>query len=401
MTAVAYVRRSASEESKVSRETQETTVQRLAAEHGETIEHVYVDWGRSGGSEDRPEYLAMLAAAEAGSVQTIYAYDQDRLARDNWIFAGLLRLADRRGFRIITPAGDLTEEDRRVFAEMRGVMDGGELRKITKRNKATAAMQRARGDDLGMAPYGYRFHRDPSGRLEHELVEPDKIAHVLAVYRREGTYLGTARALNAEGWPSKYGGTWHATTVKDLVRREASELAATVTQGRRREHRPRLFAGLLRCRCGGPMSPGTGGGLPGYYCGRGQRGNHGRPYYISEARLLPLIQAEADRLRPPKEVIVTDGYDDSAERAALEALRGRISDQVIAAGLAELDERREEHQAGAERALQVPPRIDWDTWDPGAVNAVLRALWESVTLGEDMLPKPDGFSWTVPEWRSA
>ena len=33
---------------------------------------------------------------------------KDRLARSNYLFASLLRLADTRGFTIITPAGDLT-----------------------------------------------------------------------------------------------------------------------------------------------------------------------------------------------------------------------------------------------------------------------------------------------------
>src|SRR5262245_8552637 len=113
MTAVAYIRRSASEESPASEELQRATVARLAAERGDAISTVYRDWGKSGGSETRPEYVAMLAQAEADGIHAIYAYDQDRLARSNFLFASLLRLADLRGFSIITPAGDLTDETRR------------------------------------------------------------------------------------------------------------------------------------------------------------------------------------------------------------------------------------------------------------------------------------------------
>lgn len=404
MTAVAYVRRSASEESKVSRETQLETVHRLAAEHGDTIEHVYTDWGKSGGSETRPEYLAMLARAEADGIHAIYAYDQDRLARDIWLFSGLLRLADRRGFRVITPAGALTDDDKRTFAEMRGVMDGGELRKITKRNLATAKMQRERGDDLGMAPYGYVFRtpgRDGIERVEFECVEPDKIAHVVDTYRREGTYLGAARALNAEHWPTKHGRGWHATTVKELIVREAPGLASSVTQGRRREHRPRLFASLMRCYCEGPMSPGTGGGADGYYCGRGQRGNHGRPYYVSEARLMPFVVAEASRLVAPGDLAerTGEGYDDSAERAALGALRGKVADPIINAGLADLAVRRAAHGEYLRHVEAIPQAVDWSQ-PPAVVNEILRALWERVELGPDLMPKPDGFLWRRQEWRA-
>ena len=97
MAAVGYIRRSASGEAQASEQTQRDTVHRLAEGRGDTIARVYKDWGRSGGSETRPEYLAMLAEAEAGNVHAIYAYDQDRLARSNFLFASLLRLADLRG----------------------------------------------------------------------------------------------------------------------------------------------------------------------------------------------------------------------------------------------------------------------------------------------------------------
>jgi DNA invertase Pin-like site-specific DNA recombinase len=154
MTAVAYIRRSASGEAQASEKLQRDTVEQLAGDRDDSITHVYRDWGRSGGSETRPRYLQMMALAEAGEIDAIYAYDQDRLARSNWLFAGLLRLADLHGFAVITPAGDLTDDDRRDFAEMRGVMDGGELRKITKRNRAIKKLKRERGDDVGVVAFG-------------------------------------------------------------------------------------------------------------------------------------------------------------------------------------------------------------------------------------------------------
>jgi DNA invertase Pin-like site-specific DNA recombinase len=80
MTAVAYIRRSASGEAQASEKLQRETVERLAQERGDTISRVFRDCGRSGGAEDHPEYLAMLAEAEAGGTSVIYAYDQDRLA---------------------------------------------------------------------------------------------------------------------------------------------------------------------------------------------------------------------------------------------------------------------------------------------------------------------------------
>ncbi len=104
MSAVAYIRRSASGEAQASEAMQRETVTRLAFERGDTVEHVFRDWGQSGGSERRPEYLRMLSQAESGGIHAIYAYDSDRLARDIWLLSGLLRLAKARAIRIYTTA---------------------------------------------------------------------------------------------------------------------------------------------------------------------------------------------------------------------------------------------------------------------------------------------------------
>jgi hypothetical protein len=109
-------------------------------------------------------------------------------------------MADESGVRIVTPAGDLTDEDRRDFAEMRGLMDGAELRKMKRRNGAIVRKRRERGDTMGTAPFGYAWQRDPdTSRVDVVMTEPRRIAHVVDTYRRERTYLGTARALDAEG----------------------------------------------------------------------------------------------------------------------------------------------------------------------------------------------------------
>ena len=68
-------------------------------------------------------------------------------------------------------------------------------------------------------------------------------------------------------------------------------------------------------------------------------------------------------------------------------------------GLAAIAQRAE-----AETIIPVPPAIDWDNWTPAQLNRVLRALFGRISLGPDALrplPYPDGFAWTMPEWRSA
>jgi DNA invertase Pin-like site-specific DNA recombinase len=402
MTAVAYIRRSAQGEAQASETLQRETVASLAAERGETIEHVYRDWGRSGGSENRPAYMEMLARAESNGIHAIYAYDQDRLARNIWMFSGLLRLADLKGFSIITTAGNLTDDDRRDFAEMRGVMDGGELRKITRRNKGISRLQDARGDARGSAPYGYAMkprRQKSSDRVEFVKVDPEGIQTVIDAYKEAGTFLGAARALNALALRSKHGGGWHPKVVKAIMQREAPELVEGVTQGRRsRVKRPRLFARLLRCHCGGLMSPTSGKGYQYYYCGQGFRGRHDKPHRVSEADLLPWIKAEAALVQTPAQVLMDSesDYDDHEERAALGVLKAKGMD--VGALLADLDAKRGEHGERTQYIADVPDAIDWEGWSTEAINAVLRALF-TVELDETMTPVRA--VWTVVQWRRA
>ena len=150
------------------------------------------------------------------------------------------------------------------------------------------------------------------------------------------------------------------------------------------------------------MSPGSGGVGSGdtYYCNRGQRGLHGRPTNIAESKLMPWVKAEADRLVMGVDEVITPGegrYDDSVERQSLEALRGKVSDAVIAAGIADLDAKRAEHGERAQLVHAVPPRIDWDHWEVEDINRALRAMFLSIQLGPDLLPVEA--EWRVPEWR--
>ena len=45
-----------------------------------SADHIYIDAGVSGKSTDRPQFTAMLAAAQAGQVQRIVAMKLDRMA---------------------------------------------------------------------------------------------------------------------------------------------------------------------------------------------------------------------------------------------------------------------------------------------------------------------------------
>lgn len=435
MIAAAYIRRSHAGEAEVSETAQRETVARLAERNGDSLGEVFRDWGKSGISKPpelagdtleemlphRRDMLRLLADVRAGRVSRVYVYDQDRLARDEVVLGIIVhRVFRRHGVRAWDTAGELTDPDRRLYVSMRGVMDAGEGQKQTRRNDATNRTRRERGDHLGVAPFGYTLRtprKDGTARVELVRDPSEDIAHVLDAYTRAGTYLGAANILNAEGFPSKRGGSWYPVTIRGIVLREAPELAAEPTRGKRKGHRPRLLAGLMRCggtlpdgsRCEGPMSPGTAHGLL-YYCGRGQRGAHGKPWRIAESRLMPWIKAEADRLRPAYDILERPGegeWSDPKRLAAIAAARASGDDDIADTLQARYDAEAAKHSRHRAILEAIPPRIDWqawqaapdsEPWSTAGVNAVLTALWARVKLGSDLLPVEA--TWSVPEWRS-
>jgi hypothetical protein len=87
------------------------------------------------------------------------------------------------------------------------------------------------------------------------------------------------------------------------------------------------------------------------------------------------------------------------------AFRERVRNLYIEGMIDEADRDRRwaaiDEDADFQRAMahveDIPAKIDW-TWPPDKLNAVLRVLWERVTVGPDLMPVQ--FRWRVPEWRS-
>jgi hypothetical protein len=120
-----------------------------------------------------------------------------------------------------------------------------------------------------------------------------------------------------------------------------------------------------------------------------------------------LVRSEAARLKSPPDAVQV-GRDNAAVRGALAERRSRLALAFTRGAIDEPTWSVEDASLAAEldgladaEAVAAAPTIDW-TWEPRNVNAVLRALFDRIQLGPDLrpLPYPDGFIWTVPEWRA-
>lgn len=422
--AAAYVRRSTADETNrgdVSREAQEAAVRELARHDGcEDGLRIFTDWGRSADEAKeakRLEYGRLLAAVERGEVSNLYAYSLDRLARSVGTFSRLLRATKERDVRIATQReGDLSDTGNPTawaYGFLASFFAEFELRTAKDRNQRAAKARAVRGDRMGQPPYGQRIVRDATGRADKPIRwedDPDRpLAPVLEAYSRAGSVLGACKLLNAAGVPNARGGDLWQPTSLALILDRAGVLPPR--NHRRLYAKSALFAGLLRCHCGRTMTPdhehlrtGTA-----YYCARSKwigSAVHG-PGWVREAAILPIIRAEADRLRLPADDVAMGQDDPRAKRDSLAERKRRLAMAFADRLLEESDYRAEIEAIGREvdhldAAAEIIEGVHLDWSAPVAdVNAALRALFEYAQLAPDMTIPENGIRWRVPEWRAS
>jgi DNA invertase Pin-like site-specific DNA recombinase len=112
----------------------------------------------------RPAYRQMLEDIEAGAVDAVVAWNLDRLHRQPIELEHFLALARSTGIAVSTCTGDvdLSTDDGRMFARMKGVIGIAEVERKTARQKL-AMRQLANAGRLWWAsrPFGYCATPDP------------------------------------------------------------------------------------------------------------------------------------------------------------------------------------------------------------------------------------------------
>jgi hypothetical protein len=182
--------------------------------------------------------------------------------------------------------------------------------------------------------------------------------------------------------------------------------------GKRRHYAKGAYlAGLLRCGspgCGRILTPDHAHLRTGtaYYCARAKwigTPAHG-PGWVRESVILPIVRAEAERLRLPNPDVAMGQDDPGAKRDSLTERKRRLGMAFVDKLLEEDDYRAELDAIGREvehldAAVEIIEGVHLNWSAPVAdVNAALRALFEYVRLGPDMSIAK--IEWRVPEWRS-
>jgi len=174
---------------------------------------------------ERPGGASIRAMIQNGKVQhvigakvdRIFRNAQDGLATADWIKAQGVEL------HIIDTGGILNVNDaagRMMFTMLLSVAEF-EPRRISQRTKEALGVMRKNGQVVGTVPYGYR---EENGQL---IEIPGEMEVVRDIQERSAGKMklkDIATYLNNHHVPTKQGGKWYASTIRNIVKRKDIEV---------------------------------------------------------------------------------------------------------------------------------------------------------------------------------
>jgi len=199
---------------------QQTAIATAATRIGLPLAETFTDSGVSGGLplEQRPGLVAALDGIGKGDV--LIVAKRDRLGRDVLNVCVIQKLVERKGARIISAAGEGSDDDGPTSILMRQIIDAfGQYERaiIRARTRAALAVKKARGERVGGIPFGYQLAEDGQALIAHP--DEQRALAVLRDLRAAGyTYRAIAEELNRQRFRSRTGGLWVRQSVHMLAR---------------------------------------------------------------------------------------------------------------------------------------------------------------------------------------
>lgn len=197
-----YARYSTEKQKETSIEDQYRECERVAKAAGFTIAARYEDKGISGGTAERPGYIAMLNDARQGKFDVIVTGDISRLWRNRAEFGSRSAELEDLGIHCVTCVGDDTRKDGwGLVIQIKQAMAEHYRREASYRTRRGLEGKARKGDSAGGRAYGYISASAAGGKRK---VDPEQAKIVLQIYKwRAAGWSGQriARKLNADGVP--------------------------------------------------------------------------------------------------------------------------------------------------------------------------------------------------------
>lgn len=211
MRTAAYCRFSSDAQREASIRDQLRNIEDYCKRTGWPLPALYQDQALSGSRNDRPGYMAMLAAAEIGAFDVLLVDDLSRLSRDHIQTAQTIRRLKFGGIRVIgvSDGTDTARDGYKLETGLRGLMSEFYLDDLAKKTHRGLMGQALDGYSAGGLPYGYRSTFDGTGhRREIDETEAQWVRYIFERYVAGASTRQIADELNTQHIPSPRGGTW-------------------------------------------------------------------------------------------------------------------------------------------------------------------------------------------------
>lgn len=209
---------------------QREDVARLCRERGwlDTIEYQDNDFSATNG-KTRPKYQRMLTDIRDGKISAVAVWDLDRLYRQPRELEDLIDLADAKGLLLATVTGDadLSTDNGRLYARIKGAVGKSEIERKAARQKRAARQKADSGEPQWKHAFGYVVgeHKPeclPGCKSHHHQLDPVTAPLVKQAYAAilAGSSLNDiCRLFNDAGVHGLNGRPWTPTTVSLFLRK--------------------------------------------------------------------------------------------------------------------------------------------------------------------------------------
>jgi len=221
--AIGYCRVSTEEQATegVSLDAQQEQIKTWCKANEYELTEVFVDAGLSGRQMRKREGLQKALKAISNDTALV-AYSISRLARSLPDMLNICEQIDRKGGDLVslTEQIDTTNAAGRMMFNMLAAFAQYESEIIGERTKSAMQYKRANGEKYcHIVPFGYQ---EVNGRLI-EIDKEIKIVKGIIRKHQQGISLrDIASKLNDTGVSTKRGGKWHASTVRQVIKRHAA-----------------------------------------------------------------------------------------------------------------------------------------------------------------------------------
>lgn len=195
---------------------------RYVSNQGLTIYKIFKDEGISGSKlEERNGLMDLLNELQKDDI--LLVAKRDRLARDRYAFAYIEKVIEKKKARIISAAGEGTEQDDPAGRMLSGIIDVFAVYErdiIRARTKAALSSMKKQGKRVGHIPFGYKLAED-GVHLEECPQEQDIIRQMKELQSEGLSIREIANALNERQAFNRGQSKWNHGSVHRLLKKAA------------------------------------------------------------------------------------------------------------------------------------------------------------------------------------